>query len=66
MLSLHPEYIIDISQRKKAVIIPYNEWEKILDDMEELEDIRAYDKAKKSDSDPISFSEALSEIKKVQ
>lgn len=66
MLSIHPEYIVDTSKRKRAVVIPLNEWEKILDDMEELEDIRAYDKAKKSGSDLVPFSEALSEIRKVQ
>ena len=64
MIPLHPEYIIDEKARKKAVIIPFDEWEKILSVMEELDDIRAYDAAKADpDDDEIPFEQAVAEIK---
>ena len=59
MLALHPEYIIDQKERKKSVIIPFKEWEKLLSDIEELEDIRAYDIAKADNNKTLSFEEAI-------
>ena len=64
MLALHPEYIIDQKERKKSVIIPFKEWEKLLSDIEELEDIRAYDIAKADNDKTLSFEEAIRELKK--
>ena len=46
MLALHPEYVIDEHQKTKAVLLPFDEWQQLLEVMEELEDIRAYDEAK--------------------
>ena len=62
MIQVHPEYIIDKHSHKTAVIIPFNEWEQILEQMEELEDIKAYDTAKKNTSDSILFEQAVQEI----
>lgn len=58
MLSLHEKYIIDSNGRKKAIMLPYAEWKKVLDILEEYEDIRAYDQAKAQTSDPISFNDS--------
>ena len=63
MIALHPEYIIDQSEHKKAVILPFNEWEKLLAEIEELEDIRAYDNAKSDDDEIIPFEQAVEEIR---
>ncbi len=65
MIRLHKEYLIDEKGKKKAVLLPYDEWQKILEDLEELEEIRAYDKAKSEPSDPIPFDVAVKEIKQV-
>lgn len=62
MASLHPEFLIDDQNRKKAVVIPFSEWEQILKDLEDLEDIRAYDEAKSQPSEPIPFEQAIREI----
>ena len=64
MIALHPEYIVDIEKHTKAVVIPVKEWNIILDEMEELNDIRAYDVAKADDKDEIiPFSQAINEIR---
>jgi alpha-L-arabinofuranosidase len=64
MIALHPEYVIDNKKEKKAVIIKFNEWNKILDEIEELDEIRAYDKAKSDLTDEvIPLEQALNEIK---
>ncbi len=64
MIALHPEYIIDQKERKKSVIIPFDEWEKLMYDIEELEDIRSYDIAKSDNDKTISFEEAVKELEK--
>ena len=49
---------------RKAVIIPYSEWRKILEAMEELDGIRAYERAKAdSDDETLPFDQAVAEIK---
>ena len=64
MIVLHPEYIVDTEKHTKAVILPVKEWEIILDEMEELDDIRAYDVAKADKQDEtIPFSQAINEIR---
>lgn len=64
MIAVHPEYIINDKSQKKAVIIKFNEWKSILTEMEELEDIRAYDTAKADKTDEvIPFEQAIREIK---
>ncbi len=62
MLALHPEYVVDEHKETKAVLLPFDEWRQILEEIEELEDIRAYDAAKAQPSQPIPFKQALHEI----
>jgi hypothetical protein len=63
MLALHEQYIINDKGKKTAIVLAYKEWEKILEILEEFEDISAYDKVKTQPSDPIPFDTALKSIK---
>ncbi|MEN6627324.1 MAG: hypothetical protein ABFD69_13955 [Candidatus Sumerlaeia bacterium] len=54
---VHPEFIVDQKDRKKSVVIPVAEWRRLMEAMEELEDIRAYDNAKPGDL--IRFEKAV-------
>ena len=62
MIEVHPEYIVDEKSNRKSVVLPYQEWEEILEEMEELEEIRAYDVAKTEDDETIPFNQAVKEI----
>jgi len=62
MVSVHPEFVIDEDKRTKAVILPVSEWNKLMNDIEELEDIRAYDNAKAESQESIPFEQAVREI----
>jgi len=64
MIGLHTEYVTDENGNKKAVVLPIEEWEKLVEELEELEDIRAYDAAKAEPSEPVPFDEALNELEK--
>lgn len=42
-----PQYITDSKGKKLSVILPVKDYKKMMEDLEELEDIRLYDEAKK-------------------
>ena len=59
MTALHPQYITDTAG-KKLVVLPLKEYASMIEELEELEDIRLYDKAKKEDDgERILFSDYL-------
>ena len=62
MLSVHPQYVIDENQQRRAVLLTAEEWDGILEELEELDDIRAYDRAKRRKSDPLPLEQALTQI----
>jgi hypothetical protein len=64
MLTIHPEIVIDRKRKPRAVLLPYSEWNSIVADMEELEDIRAYDRAKARGGAAIPFEQAVKELRK--
>jgi PHD/YefM family antitoxin component YafN of YafNO toxin-antitoxin module len=64
MIQFNEEYLVDEQGNRKAVVLSISEWEQILDALEELDDIRAYDEAKGHSSEPVPFERAISEIRK--
>ena len=62
MVRVHPPYVVDENQQRKAVLVPLAEWERIIDDLEKLDDIRAYDEAKTGPQDTIPFEQAVREV----
>lgn len=63
MVTVHPEYVVDEQQNRRSVVLPVAEWERVVEDLEELDDIRAYDKAKAGPQDAIPFDQAVREIR---
>jgi PHD/YefM family antitoxin component YafN of YafNO toxin-antitoxin module len=65
MIAIHPQYINDTNGKKMMVILPVKEFETIMEELEDLEDIRLYDQAKKEDTgERILFSDYLKNRKK--
>lgn len=59
MTALHPQYITDTAG-KKLVVLPLIEYDSMIEELEELDDIRLFDKAKKEDDgERILFSDYL-------
>ncbi len=48
-MTLHPQYVTDSKGKAVSVLLPMKEFKSILEELEELEDIKLYDKAKKND-----------------
>jgi hypothetical protein len=62
MIKCEEQYLVDEGRNRKAVVVPISEWMRIVGDLEELDDIRAYDQAKSNPSEIIPFEQAVSEI----
>jgi hypothetical protein len=58
------QFLVNEKGEKVAVVIGIQEYEKLLEDLEELEDIRAFDEAEASGEIPIPFDQAIAEIKR--
>ena len=62
MLAVHPQYIVDETSVQQAVVIQIKEWQGIIEELEMLDDIVAYDKSKQNIDEVISFEQAVKEI----
>ena len=59
MTDLHPQFIKDTAG-KNLVVLPQEEFEQLLEELEDLEDVRLYDEASKADTgERILFSDYL-------
>jgi hypothetical protein len=63
-LELNERYVIDADGRQVAVLLDIAAFHRILEDLEELEAMRAYDEAKASGDEAISLEDALEEIER--
>ncbi len=55
-------FIKNRNGKKVAVVLSMRDYRKLLDELEELSSIRAYDAAKASSDEIIPFEQAISEI----
>jgi PHD/YefM family antitoxin component YafN of YafNO toxin-antitoxin module len=62
MLTIRPQYITDNAGKKISVVLPLEDFKAIMEELEELEDIKLYDEAKKSDEPSIPIDEAFKMI----
>ena len=59
MIALHPKYIVG-NEGEQLVVLPLNEFDNIIEALEDQEDVRLYDEAKKeNDGTRILFSDYL-------
>jgi hypothetical protein len=57
-------FLVDEEGHRLGVVLDMAEYREILEDLEELESIRAYDAAKASGDEVIPFEQALREIQR--
>jgi len=58
------KYVVDENGKQSAVIVGIEEYRQLLEALEELESIRAYDAAKGSAEKPVPFEKAVEDIEK--
>ena len=59
-------FVVDDQGNKTEVVLPIEDYEKILEELEELESIRAFDVAKASADEAIPAEQAFTEIEKTR
>ena len=62
MITVHPQYIVNSEGQKVSVILSIQEFKSLLQHLEELDDIRLYDNAKKGKQEFIDIHQAFKEI----
>lgn len=61
-VQLKERYVVDKSGARIGVLLDIEEYQKILEALEELEAINAYDEAKADTDEAIPFGQAVAEI----
>jgi hypothetical protein len=64
MAALTEKYVVNEKGERVSVILDWEVYQTLLEELEELEAIRAYDAAKASGDDVIPFDQAMREIEK--
>ena len=64
LIALKERYVIDEKGNRVGVLLDIDDYRKLLEEIEELESIRAYDAAKASGDEAIPFEQAILEIKR--
>lgn len=60
MLAIHPQYVKDANGKKSLVVLTAKEFDRLMEELDDMEDIRLYNEAKKNDtSERISLSDYL-------
>lgn len=64
MLSIKERFLVDENDNRIGVVLNIEDYRLILEELEELETIRAYDEAKASGEKAVPFEQALAEIER--
>lgn len=64
MVSFSEKYVVNEKGERVGVLLDIDDYRKILEGVEELESIRAYDVAKASGDEAIPFEQAIEEIER--
>ena len=56
---MSPQFLIDSNGKKTGVFLSIKDYKKLIEELEELEDIKAYDKAKKRNEKTIPLRDAI-------
>jgi len=64
MATVHPRFLVDEHQQPTDVVLTIDQWREILEKLEELEDIQAYDNAKTGPQDAVPLTQAIDELRK--
>lgn len=62
MTIIKENFVTDAKGNKIAVLLPIKDYNRILEELEDLEDIKAYDKAMSRKQEFIPLNQALKEI----
>lgn len=59
-----PQFIVDAKGRRRSVVLSFQDYERLLDRLEDLEDTLALDEAVRTEEEVYDYEEVRSELKK--
>lgn len=62
MEKLKEKYVIDENGEKTEVILSIEAYKKLLEELEELEELKLYDETKSKENETLPFDEAMKEL----
>lgn len=65
MTALQEEYLTDRDGNRVKVVLGIQKFQQMMEELEESNDIRAYDAAKASGGETVPFEQAISEIRRM-
>jgi hypothetical protein len=60
---LHPHFVVDAENNQTAVLLSIEDWNRVVEDLEELADIRSYERAKENPNEGIPLEQAMAGIR---
>jgi len=66
MIGTKERYVVDENGSRVGVILGVDDYRRLLEELEELESIRAYDAAKASEDEAIPFEQAVAELERAR
>jgi len=64
MGALRQQFIEDNQGKRIAVLMPIDQYNKMMEQLEEIADVRAYDASKSKDDEISPFAQAINDIEK--
>ena len=64
MIEIRERYVVDENGTRVSVLLDMEDYRRLLEELEELESIRAYDTAKATHDEVIPFEQAVVEIER--
>ncbi len=64
MIDIKERFVVDENGKRTAVLLDIADYERLLEELEELESVRAYDAAMATAEDSLPLEEAIAEIEK--
>ena len=64
MRTLNEQYLVDAEGNRIGVVLRIADYGRLLEALEELDDLRAYDEAKASDDEVLPLEPAIAEIER--
>ena len=64
MVAFNEQYVTDKAGKPVGVILSLDDFNRIVEDLEELDALRAYDTAKASNEKPVAFEKAMDELER--
>ena len=64
MAAIGERYVVDKTGERVGVLLAIEDYRKLLEELEELESVRAFDAAKASSDEAIPFEQAIEEIER--